>query len=298
MIRSVWSTILHLRIPFSFFLMPVFLFALGISPNLNAERVIWVFVILHVFLYPASNAYNSYFDKDEDSIGLLKKPPKVTTALYYVSLLFDFIAITLAWLISMDFAIAVFVYGLASKAYSHPGIRLKRYPWIGWLVAGFFQGIFTFYMAYLGINQFPYEIGLRTEILIPGLLTSLFLWGSYPMTQIYQHKEDKERGDNTLSLLLGIKGTFLFTLIFFSIASAAFFFYFFSNYSQQMAFSYVLFLAPIVVFFSYWMFISLKNEEKANYAFTMWLNLLSAVCLNAFFIYFFLKVSHLGQLNL
>ena len=33
-------------------------------------------------------------------------------------------------------------------------------------------------------------------------------WRAYPMTQIFQHEEDK-RGDETLSLKLGIKGTFL-----------------------------------------------------------------------------------------
>ena len=64
--RSTW---LHLRIPFSYFLMPVFFFALGISPNLVESRLLWLFLIVHLFLYPASNGYNSYFDKDVKSIG-------------------------------------------------------------------------------------------------------------------------------------------------------------------------------------------------------------------------------------
>src|SRR5688572_33056168 len=110
--RSSW---LHLRIPFSYFLLPVYLFSLSISPNLNESRLLWVFVILHFFLYPASNGFNSYFDKDEGSIGGLKYPPPVTKGLYFLSLIFDGGAIVLAYLkIGWPFALMVFVYGLAS----------------------------------------------------------------------------------------------------------------------------------------------------------------------------------------
>ena len=84
--RSAW---LHLRIPFSFFLMPVFIFALGISPNFTESRLLWSFLIIHLFLYPASNGFNSYFVKDEKSIGGLKNPPPVNKGLYYLSLLFS-----------------------------------------------------------------------------------------------------------------------------------------------------------------------------------------------------------------
>jgi 1,4-dihydroxy-2-naphthoate octaprenyltransferase len=286
----------HLRIPFSFFLLPVYIFALGVSPNIGADRIILTFVILHFFIYPASNAYNSYFDKDEGSIGLLKNPPPVTKGLYFTSLIFDFIGIALAWLISMEFALLVFIYGLASKAYSHPGIRLKKYPLLGWIVAGFFQGVFTFYMAYVGINDFSWEIALKWKVIFPGLLTSAFLWGSYPMTQIYQHDEDQERGDHTLSILLGIKGTFLFTFIAFLLATLGFEYYFLNFHNELMAFAFLAFMAPTVIYFLIWFGLVNRNTKHANFGWTMGLNVISAICLNAFFIYFFLKTSHIGQL--
>ena len=84
--RATW---LHLRIPFSFFLLPVFLFAISILKNPDLFSVFLVGVILHLLLYPASNGYNSYFDKDENSIGGLKNPPKVHKELYWVSLILD-----------------------------------------------------------------------------------------------------------------------------------------------------------------------------------------------------------------
>jgi hypothetical protein len=74
-----------------------FLFALAVSPNFTASQLLWSFVIIHLLLYPASNGYNSYFDKDEKSIGGLKNPPPVNKTLYYAALLLDALAIVLGW---------------------------------------------------------------------------------------------------------------------------------------------------------------------------------------------------------
>jgi hypothetical protein len=38
-----------------------------------------------------------------------------------------------------------------------------------------------------------------------------------------------------------------------------------------------------------------KDESKANFGYTMWLNFISATCLNIFFIYFFLESSQVLQ---
>jgi 1,4-dihydroxy-2-naphthoate octaprenyltransferase len=291
--RSTW---LHLRIPFSFFLMPVYFFALAISPNFGEHTLLWSFLIIHLLLYPASNGFNSYFDKDEKSIGGLKNPPPVTKGLYYVSLLFDLVAIVLGWLtISPLFSVMLCIYGLVSKAYSHPSIRLKKYAIAGWLVTGLFQGFFTFLMCYIAINNFGVENLLKVKVLIPAALTSVMLWGNYPMTQIYQHEEDAKHGDRTLSIRLGIRGTFFFVQTVFGMATIGFIFYFNSFYSNHYSFAFLIALAPVLLFFSSWFYQVWRDEAKANYSNTMRLNFISAICLNAFFIYFFFSVSHLGQ---
>ena len=290
------STWLHLRIPFSFFLMPVYLFALGISPNFSEPRLIWSFIIIHLFLYPASNGYNSYFDKDEKSIGGLKNPPPVSKGLYYTSLLFDAAAIVLGFFkISVLFAVMLLVYGLASKVYSHPSIRLKKFPIGGLITVAFFQGFFTFLLCYVGINNFGLENLINLRVLVPAALSSLILAGTYPMTQIYQHEEDAKRGDRTLSLWLGIRGTFVFVLFVFTLAAAGYVYYFYKFYTLQYSFYFLLFLGPVVLYFLIWFYRAFNNPDKANYKNTMWLNFISAFCLNAFFIYFFLDSSQVIQ---
>lgn len=278
------STFLHLRIPFSFFLLPVFLFAAAVTKDFDLQTFWLVFFILHVLIYPASNGYNSYFDKDEKSIGGLKEPPPVSKELYWVSLLFDFIGIGLALFISWEFALMLFLYGIISKAYSHPSIRLKKMPIVGWLAAGVFQGYFTYMAVVIALKGVSITETMTWEIHGPGLLSSLLLLGSYPMTQVYQHEEDASRGDMTMSLLLGIKGTFHFTALIFSLAMAGFGYFFLSVYGTAVAAAFFLIMSPVLLYFTNWYFRVRKNENAADFTSTMRLNFISAASLNVFFV--------------
>jgi 4-hydroxybenzoate polyprenyltransferase len=291
--KSSW---LHLRIPFSYFLLPVFLFSLCVSPNFTEKSLLWTFLVIHFFLYPASNGYNSYFDKDEKSIGGLKNPPPVNKGLYYLSLLFDVIAIIIgAIMINLEFAIMLFIYGLVSKAYSHPSIRLKKYAISSWLIAGLFQGLFTLLMCYMGINNYPIETTLKGPVISAGLLATLMLWANYPMTQVYQHEEDTKRGDRTLSVLLGIRGTFYFVGALFGLVTIAFILYFNHYFSSKYSIIFLFALSPVVIFFLFWFSKILKDEIHADHKNTMRLNFISATSLNAFFIYLFVDSSNVWQ---
>lgn len=293
--RASW---LHLRIHFSFFLLPIFLFSLSISPNFNGQRIFWVFFILHFLLYPASNGYNSYFDKDEKSIGGLKNPPPVTPGLYFLALALDVFAIVLGYIkINTTFAIMLLIYGLVSKAYSHPLIRLKKYAWTSWIITGLFQGAFTVAMCYAGLNDFDFY-NLRTPaVVIPGMLASLMLWANYPITQVYQHEEDVKRGDYTLSAKLGITGTFKFAAAVFLIAITSFALYFRSSFGTKYAGVFLMALIPVLLYFLYWFLLVRRESHKADYSHTMLLNLISGVCLNTYFCYLFLDTTHVLQLR-
>ena len=290
------SSLLHLRIPFSFFLMPIYFFALSVSPNFNGPRLVWVFIIIHFLLYPASNGYNSYFDKDENSIGGLKNPPPTKKGLFYLALLLDLIAIVLGYLkVNLTFAIMLLIYGLVSKAYSHPSVRLKKYPFISLAITGLFQGFFTFIMIYIGVNDYGLENTIRPAVIIPAILASLMLWANYPMTQIYQHEEDSRRGDITASIRFGVKGTFYFAAVVFGVALTAFLFYFRFFFATKHALWFLAAVLPILLYFFYWFLLVVKDKTKADYSHTMILNYVSGTCLNIFFLYLFLDVSQAHQ---
>ncbi|MEM1137327.1 MAG: UbiA family prenyltransferase, partial [Bacteroidota bacterium] len=246
------STLLHLRIPFSFLLMPVFLFAVSVSPELSIDKLLITFFSLHLFLYPASNGYNSWFDKDEKSIGGLKEPPKTHKELLYYSLLFDALAVIIGFLAGWQFALMCFIYGSISRAYSNDKIRLKKYPIISWLVVTIFQGGFMFLATYMALNQLNFAQLLSKEILFPASLSTALLMGSYPMTQIYQHEEDAKRGDLTISRMLGIRGTFIFTILFFALAMVGFGIYFTTYFDFNKVIFLNIALFPVLIYFLFW----------------------------------------------
>jgi len=277
------DTIKLMRIPFSFFLMPVFFFALSQVKEINWANAVICFFVLHFFIYPASNGYNSYMDNDETPIGGLEHPPMPTKNLFYTSILFDVIGLSLSFLISTLFFLAVLVYLLASRAYSWKGIRLKKFPILGFLTVIFFQGAFTFWMVYTAISKSAVEMNISILLVLIGC--SFLIAGVYPLTQVYQHKEDKASGDITISYKLGILGTFIFTALMFIISNVFLYRYFYSIQNQNHFILFQIFLFPVILYFISWFLKVLKDKSQASFKNTMRMNFIASTSLNICFIF-------------
>src|SRR5687767_4649060 len=104
------STLQLLRIPFSFFLSPIYFFSLSQVPQINWLKAVLIFFILHFLIYPTSNGYNSYMDMDTESIGGLEKPPPPAKDLFITTIILDILAILLGFLITPYFPIALLLY--------------------------------------------------------------------------------------------------------------------------------------------------------------------------------------------
>lgn len=280
------STLIHLRFSFSYFLLPIFLFSVASNVHPDPIRVFAIFIILHFLIYPASNGYNSWYDRDTSPIGGIEFPPVIDRSLIVWVTILDLLALLAAWFLGLGFFIFAVCYTLASKIYSHSKTRIKKYPFPGWLMVLFGQGACTFMGIQFGLQP-SLEINriFSPALLIPAGLISLFLAGSYPMTQIYQHEADKLHGDKSFSMVLGIKGTFFFTMAIFPIVSAGFFFYYTVFAWIGYGIMCILFQIPILVYFLFWFFKVMKNPLNANFKSTMRLNRISATCLNLFFIF-------------
>ena len=219
-------------------------------------------------------------DKDESSIGGLKNPPKPTRELFHISVVMDFLAIMLGLLVSPYFAAGALGYILASRSYSYRGIRLKKYPIPGYLTVVIFQGAICFWLVYHGASQGQ---TLRAP-LIGMLASSLLVAGFYPLTQIYQHEEDLKDGVKSLSALLGIRGTFLFSMIVYLAAFLVLAYNFMSVLEEKEFFILATCMLPIVVYFLTWAKRSWKDAHAANFENTMKMNIIASCCTNLGFI--------------
>lgn len=279
------DTVKHLRLPFSFFLMPVFLFALSQTTTIhNWFTAAIAFAILHLFIFPSSNGYNSYQDRDETSIGGLKHPPKVTKNLFYATLTLDIMGVLCGLFVSVYFSLFILVFVLMSRAYSYRNVRLKQYPVIGFLTVFIFQGAFVYLMACSAITTFSFENYFTLNNIICMSVASLFMGSIYPLTQIYQHDADKKDGVISISYKLGYVGTFVFSAILFSIATI-FLFYYFNLKHQQVALVLFLFIMlPVITKLSIWFNKVRKDNANANFENTMTMNLLTSTCMNLYFV--------------
>lgn len=273
-----------LRIPFSIYLMPMYWFALSAAPPpLPLGRALGVFVVLHLLAYPASNGYNSYFDRDEHAIGGLEKPPPVTRALWWLVITFDALAIAAALLLGLPFAAGLAVYLLVSKAYSWEKTRWKRYPVWSTVVVTVFQGAFTFLLVQVGLGMLPRDITSLPNLLL-AVVSTLFLAGSYPLTQVYQHEEDARRGDLTLSRLLGIRGTFVWAGANMLLATALLAAVYVGLLHQPLRLGlFLLATGPVVFTFSRWAWQAWHDPSAADFRRTMQLNRVSSLSLSAAF---------------
>src|SRR6187549_3884299 len=228
--------------------MPVYWFALSQTTAINTMHAVFIFVILHLLVYPASNGYNSYMDRDTESIGGIKNPQQPTKQLFYATILLDIVSIILGYFISLYFFGGIIAYILASRAYSYRGIRLKKYPVIGYLTVIIFQGGLTFFLVMHGSSTEKIM-----EVPFIGMLTaSLLIGGFYPLTQIYQHKQDAADGVISISKLLGYNGTFIFTGIVYLFAMCSLGFYLAGTAQLNSFFIIQVFFIPILAYFLWW----------------------------------------------
>ncbi len=278
--KKIQSTLQLLRFHFSFFLMPVYWFALSQVKSINWPDAGLVFIILHLLVYPASNGYNSFMDRDTSPVGGIKNPMQPTKQLFFVTIILDVLAISLGFFISAIFATGIFFYILASHAYSYRKIRLKKYPIAGYLTVIIFQGAITFFLVYHGSSG---NHTLQIPVLAV-IASALLIGGFYPLTQIYQHEDDKKDGVISISYLLGYNATFVFTGIVYAFAFVLLGVYF---YWQSKIMNFIILqicMVPVIVYFFNWFTKVRKDKSEANFKNTMQMNLLASTCTNLGFI--------------
>jgi len=152
-------------------------------------------------------AYNSAWDRDTEDIAYLKEPPTPPPGLASASLWLMAIGVLLATVVDARFAFLVAGCVLLSVLYSRPRPRLKSVPGMDILINMVGYGGGTT-LAGLLVGQAlvyadPSSPGLSGWLLVVGF--SLLFGSFYPLTQLYQLRADRARGDNTLASALGVR---------------------------------------------------------------------------------------------
>ncbi len=262
--------------------MPIWLFAVWSSLAPRWDLVGFTFVIIHFLLYPASHAFNTWYDRDEQSVGGIKVPPPVHRSLLVMAWVLDAAVLVTSWLVGPGFFVAMVLYTLGSKLYSWKVTRLKKRPWAGWLGVGVIQGALTFVAVVQTVGPLPWD----SPALWWGTLTAgLFLMGVYPLTQVYQHAEDEAHGDLTVSRRVGIRGTFVLAGSFLVLAVASFAVVFVERAGWGLVGWFLLVQTPTVLYFLHWAVASFRDPAQASFRRAMHMNVLASGLMCVFFVW-------------
>ncbi|MEO8634868.1 MAG: UbiA family prenyltransferase [Gemmatimonadales bacterium] len=184
-----------------------YLLAVGLGGAVRGEQVgpalggllIWV-----LLLNGGTLAINSAFDRDEGDIGYLEAPPPAPRYLAHFAVALLAAGQLLALLLPRGYAWAYAICLGMSLAYSVPPLRLKAVAGFDWVINMVGFGTLTAYAGFAATGR-PLDLahGLVLAAFCP-LFASL-----YPLTQFYQFEEDRQRGDRTLALILGLRRSLL-----------------------------------------------------------------------------------------
>jgi 4-hydroxybenzoate polyprenyltransferase len=197
-----WSLLVHLRLPFQLALSAVFLWGVLCAGARFDLGTLAGWIAFTVGLSGGATAFNSYYDRDIGPVGGLRRPPPVVAALLPFSLAVIAAGLPLAWLGGGAGAALVYVAAaLLFLLYSHPRARLKRHPWLSMGTVALASGFLCFVAGVLCAAgpvpppAWPVAAGAAASI--------LFIAGFYPLTQLGQIDEDRQRGDRTYAVVHG-----------------------------------------------------------------------------------------------
>jgi len=223
-------------------------------------------------------------DRDTGPIGGIEHPEEVPKSMFAVSIALDLFAIILSLLFyGWITGVLISIYIAASRAYSYRGIRLKKYPILGFVIVLLFQGALVFLLTDAALSG---DISFTGTTIIGMIVSALMIGASYPLTQIYQHEQDTADGVNTLSNMLGVRGTFVFSFTLFALFNLSCFFYFFLEYTAWMIPMGLLLIVsmPAGKHLTTWAKKSWKDPSEASYHNAMTMSKKGAIGMNVFFL--------------
>ncbi len=206
---------IHLRWHYQVFILSGGFLLGGLLSGLHAPAdFFYHFLVIHLLLFGGATVYNSYWDKDEGPIGGLRKPPPLAPWTRPASLALQFAGM----LLSLPMGPAYLLFYLSSMLlfwlYSNPVHRWKGHPLLSLIAIGVSTGTNSLVFGYLAAGS-----RLDPMLLVPAAGVACIMLSLYPVSQIYQRREDEARGDRTFAVAFGARAVFRFFLAAYSVGT-------------------------------------------------------------------------------
>ena len=264
----------------SFYLLPVFFFVLAVSPNISGDRIGQVLLSVIILLIPASNYLSTYpVRRSSDS------EPNKYSFIDFLTLFLFLAAIYLGWQISWQFNLLQGLYLVSVLLFARQ--EETPLPQISWFVVKALQGALLFAIIYVGLNQYGYNNLLRIHILLFTFLSALIVMASLFIANLREYYLQ-----NTVNIELKPLQIIILLIAMLWLFFASFLIITYSWYYAAFITAAIL---PSIVLAG-----RLHNNIKGNIPIRLpvalhWLNLILAISLVLFFIYFFLDSTQVLQ---
>lgn len=215
--KQCWHFVLHLRWHYQLFILSGgFLLGGLLSTDFEAASFLTQFLNVHLLLFGGATAFNSFWDDDDGPVGGLANPPEMKSWMWYGAILLQLAGLLIAMFVSEEYVAVYILSMLFFWLYSSPLSRWKSHPIKSLVAIGLSTGTSSVLLGYFSAAN----NSLTFPVFMASLGAALILLSIYPVSQIYQIKEDQRRGDHTFAVAYGAWGVRLFFVIAFFVGLA------------------------------------------------------------------------------
>jgi 4-hydroxybenzoate polyprenyltransferase len=212
--QDVRSVIVHARWPVQSYVLLGFLFGSLVAQVPFSGRVLVAF-ISWLLICAGLTVFNSYYDKDEEPVGGMMNPPKVTISLLYGSIIMQLIGLVMAVFVGNPFFGLCILIVVIYFFYSHKSFRLKSNGYLAVILNSILGLLTVLAAASLTVPMFT------LPVILGAITAACFKASVYMMMQVHQIEEDKQRGDTSIAVIYG-RDTTLKAALFFIVVAAVF----------------------------------------------------------------------------
>jgi 1,4-dihydroxy-2-naphthoate octaprenyltransferase len=260
----------------TFIYLPLFLFAISQTHDLNWLHTGFFFVILQVLMHPSNQLQiaNANMELSDNKTDITQQAKNLITT----SISMNSLAVVLSILIfSLEVGVGVLGYLLLSKLHNNNPIRLRKYAIISLLLTMTMQGVLLFALTQYATGK----LMLITNVFAIQAC-AFFVGFVYPLTQMHTNTDDLKRGDLTISIRLGLKGTFALCLVMFLLAISFMGLHFYNTRNVFHFYLFLFFLSPVAAYFFWWRKNTRLEPLVANYRFTRLFIIITTICMSLF----------------